>query len=420
MTEKVLLVDDDVNLLRDLRRQLSKRFDITIAEGGQQALGLIKSDGPFAVVISDMKMPGMNGIETFAAIKDDFPDTVRMILTGNADQRTAIETINRGNIFMFFNKPCPVEILAEGIEAGLHQYGLITAEKDILEKTLGGSMKLMMDVLSMVDPEIFGISNKLRNWAKLVSKDLGVAPQWKLEIAATLSPIGQIAVPKELRDKNLTGNKLTTEELEIISMVPENGRKLIGNIPRLKLVADIVYYQSKSFDGSGFPTDGISGEEIPRESRILKILIDLAVVSKGSKPTIEEFDILDKRRAIYDPELLKKIKVSLCVASTPPVSAEKPKVELESETQSEFSTTESSQLKPAIKEMEASKNLIPLSRIRAGHILKSNIEHEDGRLILAAGVKVTLPQVELLKNQMKMKKLTDPIEVEDLEPELEK
>lgn len=100
--EKILIVDDDKNLLSGIRRQLREHFEVTIAVGGAQALEALTEKGPFAVIVSDMRMPEMTGVELLGAFKERAPETVRMMLTGNADQNTAADAINSGSIFRFF------------------------------------------------------------------------------------------------------------------------------------------------------------------------------------------------------------------------------------------------------------------------------------------------------------------------------
>ncbi len=96
MTEKILLVDDELNILQSMQRQLRKRFEIVIAESGAEALTVLKSKGPFAVIVSDMRMPGMDGVQLLSRVKESYPNVVRMMLTGNADQATASEAVNAG------------------------------------------------------------------------------------------------------------------------------------------------------------------------------------------------------------------------------------------------------------------------------------------------------------------------------------
>lgn len=120
--EKILLVDDDPNILDGYRRSLSREFLLETAEGGQRALDLATESGPYAVVISDMRMPGMDGIQLLSRIKAVSPDTVRVMLTGNADMETAINAINEGSIFRFLNKPCSKEAMGKTLTAALVQY----------------------------------------------------------------------------------------------------------------------------------------------------------------------------------------------------------------------------------------------------------------------------------------------------------
>ncbi|MFQ5618106.1 MAG: response regulator [Rhodospirillales bacterium] len=216
--EKVLIVDDDTNLLAGLERHLRKYFDVSTAEGGEQALDLVKSDGPFAVTVCDMRMPGMNGVEVLAAVKELARDTVRIMLTGYADDVTTTRAVNDGAIFRFFAKPCPPETLAKGIEAGIEQYRLVTAGRELLSGTFSGAVKVLNDLLSMVDPQGFDRSGTVPGSAHGVAVHLGSPNPWQLETAEMLSRIGQVAVPPELLAKKRAGEPLTEVEQEIIAL----------------------------------------------------------------------------------------------------------------------------------------------------------------------------------------------------------
>ncbi|MBW1699478.1 MAG: response regulator, partial [Deltaproteobacteria bacterium] len=133
MTEKILVVDDEQNLLNAIYRQLRKSFQIDTALGPEQGLTAVENKGPYAVVISDLRMPAMDGIQFLARVKQINPETVRMMLTGNADLEKTIQAVNEGNIFRFFTKPCPPEILAGGLRSGIEQYQLVTAERELLQ-----------------------------------------------------------------------------------------------------------------------------------------------------------------------------------------------------------------------------------------------------------------------------------------------
>src|SRR5690349_3314098 len=145
--KKILLVDDEPNLLSALQRGLRRQFTVETACGGSAGLTILEKWQDFAVVVADMQMPEMNGVQFLAKVRESAPDIVRMMLTGNADQATAMEAVNQGNIFRFLNKPCTVDRLADALNAGVRQHQLITAERDLLENTLRGSIKVLTDIL---------------------------------------------------------------------------------------------------------------------------------------------------------------------------------------------------------------------------------------------------------------------------------
>ncbi|MYL84064.1 response regulator [Desulfovibrio aerotolerans] len=122
MTGKILLVDDEQYVLDALKITLRREFDPYTALGGAEGLELIERDGPFAVVVSDYKMPGMNGVEFLERLRKLAPDCVRVILTGHGDLNAAIAAVNQGEIFRFLTKPCPTSVLCEVLRDGLAKY----------------------------------------------------------------------------------------------------------------------------------------------------------------------------------------------------------------------------------------------------------------------------------------------------------
>ncbi len=132
--EKVLFVDDEPAALDGYRRVLYHDFALATALGGEQGLAEIRDNGPFAIVISDMRMPGMNGAEFLAAVRTAAPNTVRMLLTGHADLDAAIEAVNKGHIFRFLSKPCRKDVLVQAITDGFAQYRAAEAEKQLAKK----------------------------------------------------------------------------------------------------------------------------------------------------------------------------------------------------------------------------------------------------------------------------------------------
>ena len=382
MTDKILLVDDDTNILAAYSRRLRKRFEVWSATDGKGALGILDDDGPFAIVISDMYMPVMDGIEFLGEVKSRAPNTVRMMLTGNADLQTAIDAVNEGNIFRFCTKPCPPDTLEKAITAGLKQYQLVTAEQSLLQQTLAGSVKVLVDVLSLVAPEAFKKTKMLRDWAGQIAEDLDVRNTWELDLAAMLSPIGQITLPAEITAKMQEGAALTEVEWQMVHQAPEVAQKLIGNIPRLQAVGEIVRFQNKGFDGSGFPSNWVAGEDIPLGARILKILIDLLDADKGEVLDQAVFDTLENQKDLYDPEILTVVR---------------------SRFRSHWCRKSSAPAQPVVESL--------VLHLRPGDHLVSDIETVGGSLVLSAGHELSRAQTEKLRNLYKLKRLKQPVRV---------
>ena len=225
---------------------------------------MLRGRGPYAVVVADMRMPGMNGIEFLMELERTAPDTIRIMLTGNADQKTARDAVNQGHIFRFLTKPCSRDELDPRLRAGLKQYQLVTAERDVLENTLNGSARMLSDILATHDAQLLSASpSACAITCEAFADYLKFRHTWDLELAAMLSQIGCVTIPQELLQKFRAGRVLSAKEEDIMKRVPQIGYNLLSHIPRLESVAAVVLYQNKNFDGTGFPADKIAGEEIP-------------------------------------------------------------------------------------------------------------------------------------------------------------
>ena len=160
MTNKILFVDDDANLLASFRRQLRKQFQIETALGGLEGLELVDQNGPYAVIVSDFRMPHMDGIEFLARVREIAPDTVRIMLTGNADMQAAIQAVNEGNIFRFLTKPCAVDLLGESLNTGIEQYQRTTREREYNARSrhsMAQAMDVQQNLIPKTVPEIDGL-----------------------------------------------------------------------------------------------------------------------------------------------------------------------------------------------------------------------------------------------------------------------
>ncbi|HEX5445736.1 MAG TPA: HD domain-containing phosphohydrolase [Pirellulales bacterium] len=316
MNAAVLFVDDDPNLLAGVVRNLRGRFELHTALGAQQALAAVRQRGPytpFAVVVADMQMPGINGVDFLTQVAELAPLTVRMMLTGQSDQQTAIDAVNKGNIFRFMTKPCSVELLRLTLDAGLEQFRLVTAEKELLAKTLGGSVKLLTDVLAMAQPKAFGRAARVRRLVQQIGARRGIEPMWPLEIAAMLSQVGCVTLPENVLDQVYRAQALTAADSALFLSHPKVGAELVANVPRLGPVAEIIAYQEKRFDGSGPPDGGREGEEIPIGARVLKLALDFDALLTSGHDEQQAAQEVARRKGWYDSNLIRCLAGSLSV-----------------------------------------------------------------------------------------------------------
>jgi len=379
MSDRVLCVDDDPNVLAGYQRNLRKQWDIEIATGGEEALALLESQGPYAVIVADMQMPVMNGVELLVRTRAIAPDTVRIMLTGNADQKTAVEAVNQGHVFRFLNKPCTPEMLGLVLDAAARQYRLVVGERELLEKTLSGSVKILTEILSLQDPRSFGRSQSLRELMRRFLSRNAVEENWKFELAAMLSHLGLVTLPPPLLAKMHEGRALNRPEAEMLARVPEIGAELLVNIPRLQPVAEIIRYRDKRFDGGGPPAGQVGGEAIPIGARILKVLSDMLDLETNGYSRGRALQTLQTRTGWYDPRVLDATFACFDIYLAQP-----------------------SPEPPADRE-------VTLRDLQPGDLLRSDLETSDGMLILAAGTEVTEVLLEKVRNFAVLSGVREPI-----------
>ncbi len=313
MQPKILFVDDDPNILAGFQRQLRKFYQVDIAAGAREGLNLVHQNGPYAVVVSDFRMPGMDGIQFLAQVRQGAPDTVRIMLTGFADVKTAIDAVNTGNIFRFLTKPCEPETLIRALEAGVKQYRLVMAERELLEQTLRGSLKVLTQILSLVNPEAFGRSSRLTRYIRDIAHVMRLKDRWQVETAALLSQIGCILVPETTLKNLYHGRPLSPEEQQVYEMHPFIAKDLLKNIPRMESVAEIIAYQGKRFDGTGFPLDDVRGEQIPLGARMLKVVLDLDTLQAGGLTKQQALARMKQNAGWYDPDVLAALEAIIWI-----------------------------------------------------------------------------------------------------------
>jgi hypothetical protein len=213
------------------------------------------------------------------------------MLTGNNDLDTAIKAVNDGRVFRFLNKPASKETLAAALTAGIEQFRLVTAEKELLEETLSGSIKVLTEVLSLVNPGAFSRALRIRQYIQHLAAKLNLSAPWRFEVAAMMSQLGCVTLPPETVDAVFAGDRLSSEQQARFDSHPLVAQRLLSNIPRMESIAWMIAHQNDATlenlpDGS--PTVDESTWMGARMLRAVLAFDQLLIQGKSKEQAIHE------------------------------------------------------------------------------------------------------------------------------------
>ena len=311
----ILLVDDEVAILDGLRRQLRKKFQVHTANGGAEALELLQTE-PVTVVVSDMRMPQMDGATFLSRVRALYPDVVRILLTGQTDTQAAITAVNEGQIYRFLTKPCPPEVLLEEIGSAVELNRLMTAEREVLGTTLRRTVEALTATLSLAQPAAFGRAVRVTRTVAELAEALEVTEAWELEVTAMLSHLGAVTLPPAVLAKLDAGRPLTEEEAEMVGRIPEISRDLVSTIPRLEGVAQAIGWHLARYDGEGSGVGVPRGGDLPLAARILRLAADFDA-GMSQRPSVQAtISALRADAGAYDPRVLAALVTAHDVPDT--------------------------------------------------------------------------------------------------------
>ena len=273
---RVLLVDDEPSVLEGLRRSVFKEFVADLAASPEEGLAKLRKDGPYPVVVSDMRMPGMDGAEFLATVRTLSPDSIRVMLTGHSDIEAAVRAVNEGQIFRFLTKPVTQKTLLATLRACVAQYHAARLEKDQLKITINALEELDLGTLTALARAIdaksawtAGHSERVTNLALKLGHAMGLSAE-SLEImhrGGLLHDIGKIGTPPAVLDKV---GRLEPEEMQIMRDHVKIGVRILEPVPCFREALPMVAQHHEWFDGSAYPA-GLAGENISLHARILAV-----------------------------------------------------------------------------------------------------------------------------------------------------
>jgi serine phosphatase RsbU (regulator of sigma subunit) len=252
MKDKILLVDDEAMVLDGLKRQLRNQFSIDTALSGEDALKQVLENGPYAVIVSDFMMPGMNGIEFLSRVKMTNPDTVRMMLTGTADMPTAIRAVNEGSIFQFHPKPCPADTLCQAIQSAIGEYRKVSSDQMQLKNfksSLAQASVVQQKLMPQSDPQVDGFDIAGKSiWCDETGGDyydfLYPAANGKKRIGIVVGDVTDHGIPSALlmtTARAFLRERVNTPPSECAAIISDVNKRLVRDVEELNLFMTMFY-----------------------------------------------------------------------------------------------------------------------------------------------------------------------------------
>jgi response regulator RpfG family c-di-GMP phosphodiesterase len=368
----VLCVDDEPLLLEGLARTLRENFAVVTETKPLAALALLESRAhDYVAIISDMRMPVMDGAKFLACAAELAPNSTRVLLTGHAELNAAIAAVNTGRIFRFLCKPCPPNELLSAIEAAAEQHQLRNLEKELMEQTLTGSVRLLSEVLMLVAPRLFTQNQRIQTYVLYLAERLGRRDGWRFELAACLNMIGCAALPEDTFNRALAGEPLDEQEARVFAEHPLTAHRLLKKIPRFDDVAEMLRLQAEPSGGSGgtpVSADVELGANLLRVARRVERL-----VAQG----VSEADAARQLVAGASPQ--ERELLGLLSEYRPPSSGE-------------------------LKQLK-------VAQLTAQMLLESDVKTKTGVVVVPAGKQLTLLLIERLLRFARAGVLIEPVRV---------
>jgi CheY-like chemotaxis protein len=355
---KVLCVDDERRVLESLERHLRSKYAVLTAASGAEGLKIVAANSDLAVVVSDMRMPGMDGATFLSHTRALNPSAVRILLTGQSDLAAAIRAINEGQIFRFLAKPCAAEQILSVLGEAVRQYELVAAERLLLQRTLVGALKALTDVMALVNPDVVGRAQRLKRRVSAITTQLRMENQWQVEAAALLSHLGHLSLPDSITRKLSRGRGLELDEIARVRDATSAANRLIAHVPRLEPVSAILMALMD-------PDASELALMAPPDPRLVAILQLSAEAERLEAQGILGTDLIKALEdgGKYPPELLPALRESIAAEAGGVLHGE-----------------------------------LAIAALRTGMILDEDIRTSRGVLIAPRGCEVTLSFIEHIRH----------------------
>jgi len=358
----ILLVDDEPHVLSALTRVLRRHFRVTSASGGREGLSYMQTE-TFAAIVSDMRMPEMDGATFLSRAKDLDPQAIRLMLTGEADLGAAASAVNQGEIFRFLRKPCTPDVVEAELNAAVERHRSQSAERVLLEQTLSGSVKVLTDVLALVCPVAFSRAVRVKRTATHLAGRIAGTERWQVELAAMLSQLGAITVSPETLERAYRGEVLDVREEQAMNEMSHVTDQLVANIPRLEPVREILRLVERRADWSEPLRHAPRSESVAAGAKIIRVALAYDVLESAGNSPAACVAVLRGRLGTYDEQVLDALQAVV-----------QPKAD------------------------EAMVREMPLIEVRVGMIFTRDVQSANGLVLIGRGQEVTPSVMQRIRN----------------------
>ena len=344
--------------MRGFQLNLRKDFELHLASDGVEGLEIFEKEGGFALVLSDMRMPRMNGAEMLAEIKKRDHEVSTILLTGHTDFDSAMAAVNDGNVFRMLSKPCPPERLIKVLNDGLEQYDLIRSKRILLDQTLRGAVDALAESLSTAKPLFFGRVQRVRRMANELAMKQDVPNAWRVDVASVFSQLAYLALPENVTEDVYYRRDLSKEVKALLAKFPEDTRNILNKIPGLEEVGEILKSVDVQYRFEEEKEDGVR-----LAASILKVALDFDYYEEQGYNRSIIVSTLKERNKDYDPKVTQSLSDLIVIAE-------------------ETSTLQE----------------IKIDDIDIGMRLSQELRLDDGFLIAAAGTDVDRQLLKVIRN----------------------
>ncbi len=281
--DRVLVVDSEPLILKVYVTQLSRFYSLDTVSSGIEALQLIQDHGPYAVLVTDLNLPDMDGGVLLSKVRQQHSDTVRVLLTANDRHEVIAQAINEGGIFQYLPKPCPSERLAKTIENAIERYHRTLIEKQFMTGAVNAAIQIQLDFLELMNYPALEKSRRIEVIVRYLVDRLSPPNGWMVNLAARLCTVGE-AVPANLA-RGMSP--------------PELGAKLLGRLTQLREIVELIRCQRE------VPA---SIKEVPISKRILPVAFRYDELVTGGMPAVDAAAAISLQAQAGEEKILEVLK----------------------------------------------------------------------------------------------------------------